>query len=132
MTVYDLTDDSIRHTLAGHSDWVTDCQISWDNTFIVSTSFDDNIILWDIETGAEIRRIEMGDFKYLLVYFCSLFLNNLNFSAHKKFVKMFWKFFLKTFPHKTFFFKKPKCSVIGAKKFFFSQIFFFNKKLGVR
>ena len=63
-------------------------------------------------------------------FFDNFFFQNFqNFSAYKKFVK---NFFEKTFPKKTFFFKKTNFLFIGVKKFVSPKKKFFCQKLSVR
>ena len=52
----------------------------------------------------------------------------------KKIINFLWaeNFFEKTFPKKTFFFKKIKFLFIGVKHFFSEKTHFFCKKLSVR
>ena len=46
-----------QNTLRGHTDYVFDCCISSDDTFIVSASEDKTLKLWNTETGEEIRTL---------------------------------------------------------------------------
>ena len=53
---YTLVD--IQHLLKGHTGWVWSVDISPDGRKAVSGSFDNDVRLWDLETGEEIDRLE--------------------------------------------------------------------------
>ncbi len=45
--------DALLRTLSGHTEWVNSCAISPDGSWIVSTSCDRTLKVWDSSTGAE-------------------------------------------------------------------------------
>jgi len=45
------------YTLIGHNDLVLSCYISTDNKFIVSTSADETLKIWDVASGKEINTL---------------------------------------------------------------------------
>jgi WD40 repeat protein len=47
----DVSDERLRRTLAGHSDWVTSVAVSPDGTWLASGSLDGTIGIWDAATG---------------------------------------------------------------------------------
>jgi WD40 repeat protein len=49
---------ALRLTLSGHTDDVTGCAVSPDGTFVVSSSRDETLKLWDMTSGLEIRTLQ--------------------------------------------------------------------------
>jgi WD40 repeat protein/serine/threonine protein kinase len=54
--VWDAVSGRLLYRLAGHSDWVLDVGISPDGTIGFTLGRDRQIILWDLQTGQEVRR----------------------------------------------------------------------------
>ena len=52
-----VPDGQVLKTLLGHKKGVTDCQWSAANDFILSTSLDKTIRIWNVKTGACLRSI---------------------------------------------------------------------------
>jgi len=54
--VWDAANGQLKHRLEGHTNWILDVGIGPDSRTAFTLSSDRNIILWDLETGHEIRR----------------------------------------------------------------------------
>jgi WD40 repeat protein len=50
-------DGSLLHTCSGHSSDITNVKVSPDNLYVVSSSKDNTIKIWDLTTGIEIKTI---------------------------------------------------------------------------
>lgn len=50
-----LQTSQLQMTLSGHTDWLTDVDISEDGRYLATTGYDNSIKLWDAETGQALK-----------------------------------------------------------------------------
>jgi WD40 repeat protein len=60
ITLYDSTTGELIRTFVGHTGAVKDIDVSDDGSLLVSGSEDRSLRLWEIATGVELRRLDMG------------------------------------------------------------------------
>lgn len=74
--------EEIKHMLSGHTKGVTDIEWSSGNDFLLSTSLDTTIRLWDVKTGDCIRIVEDSS-ETLCCCFCPVNNNLFVVSVHQ-------------------------------------------------
>jgi WD40 repeat protein len=52
--IWDVATGATRHILEGHTNTVLGCAVAPDGTWLVSTSFDKTVRIWDVATGQPI------------------------------------------------------------------------------
>ncbi|MDX1991445.1 MAG: protein kinase [bacterium] len=59
--IWDITTGDVVHRMEGHTNTVEGVEFSPDDAYVLSASWDGNVILWDAATGEQIRRFGAGE-----------------------------------------------------------------------
>lgn len=67
--IWDRQTNTLKMTLTGHKEQITDIAFGPDNKLIATASFDKTVKLWDLETGKELRTLEGNEDRVYRVRF---------------------------------------------------------------